>query len=99
MKVFATPGYLSALKEHGIDATLFAPASKALAALSKGGDPSWVIGDPLVQVDTGIPEDEGRTLKVPSSFKFYAIRDDHPADCSCGCVGVSIVTFLLPEEY
>ncbi|OGR41966.1 MAG: hypothetical protein A2X35_11715 [Elusimicrobia bacterium GWA2_61_42] len=100
MRTFVTPGYLKALSEHSIDSpALYAPGSKALNILSKGGDPSWVVGDPTVQVESGIQEDDGRTLKVPSSFSFYAVRDDHEADCSCGCGGGSVVTFMLPEEY
>lgn len=100
MKTFTTSGYLRALKGHGVeDPSLFGPGSKALSILSKGGELSWVVGDPKVQVESGIQEDDGRTLKVPASFSFYAIRDDHASDCDCGCGGGSVVTFLLPEEY
>jgi len=100
MRTFVTPGYLKALSEHGVaDPTLYAPGTKALSILSKGGAPSWVVGDPKVQMESGIQEDEGRTLKVPASFSFYAIRDDHASDCDCGCGGSSVVTFMLPEEY
>lgn len=88
MKTFATPGYLKALAEHGVaDPAIYPPGSKALGILSKGGEPSWVVGDPKVQVESGIQEDDGRTLRVLSSFSFYAVRDDHTSDCDCGCGG------------
>lgn len=100
MKTFATPGYLDALKQQGIEVVaLFAPASMALSTLSKGGEPTWIIGDPAVPAGRYLAEDEGRTLKIRAPFRFYAIRDDHPGDCGCGCGGGSVVTFLLPDEY
>jgi hypothetical protein len=100
MKVVVTSGYLKALKEQGIEApSLFGPGSKALNILSKGSEPSWVVGDPKVQGDSSIQEDDGRTLRVNSQVNFYAIRDDHSSDCDCGCGGGSIITFMLLEEY
>ena len=100
MKILATPGYLDAMKKYGTDnLLLFPPAVQALSILSKGAEPSWVIGDPTVLAPAGIPEDDGRTIKIQSPFKFYAIRDDHPKDCDCGCDGGSVTTFLLPTEY
>ncbi|HAZ07636.1 MAG TPA: hypothetical protein DCZ01_03720 [Elusimicrobia bacterium] len=99
MKTFATPGYIGALKQHGfVSDALFSPASMALSTLSKGG-PTWIVGDPDVPAGRYLPEDEGRTLKIRAPFRFYAIRDDHPKDCGCGCGGGSVVTFLLPDEY
>jgi len=100
MKTFATPGYLSAIQEVGVEnITVFAPARKAISLLSSGGDPTWVIGDPEIQDNGCHKDDDGRTLKITSLFKFYAIRADHPSGCDCGCGGGSVVTFLLPEEY
>lgn len=101
VKAFATPGYLGALTQHGFDSRdpLFPPAFRALYVLSRGGQPSWVVADPAVPAGRSLPEDEGRTFKINSPFKFFAIRDDHPAGCECGCGGGSVVTFLLPEEY
>jgi hypothetical protein len=100
MRTVATQGYLSALKEQGIEYPIFfPPATKALSILSKGGEPSWVVGDPKVQDGSCVQVDEGRTFKVNCPFRFYAIRDDHASDCYCGCGGGSVVTFMLPEEY
>lgn len=95
MKTVATPGYLAEAAEKG------GPGLQAIAILARGlqtsGQPSWVIGDPTVE--KLVAEDEGRTLKIKSPFRFYAIRDDHEKGCDCGCGGQSIVTLLLPEEY
>jgi hypothetical protein len=59
--------------------------------------PSWIVGDPRVRIPT--KDDSGRTLKIHARFRFWAIRDDHEADCTCGCNGGSFVTVLLPSEY
>lgn len=100
MKILATPGYIETLKKHGTDSLLlFQPAVHAIAILSKNQEPSWVIGDPSAPNATTVPEDEGRTIRIQAPFRFYAIRDDHPQDCDCGCSGGSLVTFLLPHEY
>jgi len=99
VKTFCTPGYLNAVQEHGLESSLFPSAALALATLSNGGKPTWIVGDPAIPVGHTLPEDEGRTFKITAPFRFYAIRDDHPAGCDCGCGGGSIVTFLLPDEY
>jgi len=59
---------------------------------------SWIVAKPDAEVD-GALVDEGRTMELRCSERFWAIRDDHPADCTCGCGGQPIVTMLLPEEY
>ena len=98
MRQFATPGFLDAVRRQGIkDLLSFTPAIRAFSILSKGCEPSWVIGDPITKSDT--KDDEGRTLKIQASFRFYAIRDDHSSDCDCGCGGGSVITLLLPDEY
>jgi len=93
MKYSSTPGFLHEASQRPINLL----AIGALLMAAAPGEPTWVIGDP----DTARParEDGGSTLRQPGPFKFYAIRDDHPRDCDCGCGGGSIVTFLLPEEY
>lgn len=100
MRTFATPGFIEALKSCGIGSVeLFGPAVTAHALLLKGEEPSWVIGDPAVPSGSSVGEDEGRTLKIPAPFRFYGIRDRHPAPCGCGCGGGGAITFLLPSEY
>jgi len=94
VKTVATPGYIAKAAEKG------GPGLNAVAILAKagaGGEPSMVVGDPSVYGT--VKEDEGRTVKILAPFKFFAIRDDHPAQCDCGCGGGSIITLLLPEEY
>lgn len=59
-------------------------------------EPSMIVVDPKAAALT--TEDDGRTVRVPGKARYWVIRDDHESDCSCGCGGVSIVTFLLPEE-
>ena len=91
IKILSTPGFLEKAQQHG------APTSDVLRILQGGDEPTWVVGDPAVT--QYVEDDGGRTARIPWSFKFYAIRDDHEFECDCGCEGMSVVTFLLPEEY
>lgn len=94
-RLMMTPGFLAA-GDSGLDPLVV--AELLLAARQQGGEPSWVIGDPKCHDRT--IEDCGRTLRLPGArFRFWAIRDDHAADCTCGCGGGPVVTFLLPDEY
>jgi hypothetical protein len=99
IKVLATPGFLRRAEEFGAGRDLTAEPIKILTeALTKTPpEPSWVVVDP----DLSKPqeEDEGRTRKLPGPFRFWAIRDDHPNPCDCGCGGQSLITFILAEEY
>lgn len=72
-------------------------AALAAVILHRGGKVSWVVAKP--GAETGSTGDEGLTLYVDSPVEFWSIRDDHPADCTCGCGGQPVVTQLLPEEY
>ncbi len=99
MRMVATPGYVEAVTCHGV---LGVGAQRhAVSILLTEPAVSWVIGDPKAERRT--EEDEGRTARIPAPVKFYAIRDEHPAGCDCGCecddVQRSICTLLLPEEY
>lgn len=99
IKVFATPGYLREAEKRGSPQNLTEDPLKILTeALTKQpSEPTWVVIEPGLSGPQD--EDEGRTRKLPGLFRYWAIRDDHPSECECGCGGVSIVTFLLPEEY
>lgn len=79
---------------------------QVVGLLNSGGEPSWVVGDP--NHSSLRHEDQGRTLKMPAPFRFWAIRDDYPRveDLPEGIdesikelAGQSVITFLLPEEY
>lgn len=99
IKVLATPGFLRAAEEHGGAQGLIQEPLKILkeAFTRQPSEPSWIVVEP------GLPhvqdEDAGRTRKLPGPIRYWAIRDDHPAECDCGCGGQSVITFLLPEEY
>ena len=98
--VVATQGYRGVLQRMGVaGAEVYSPGMKAAELLLAGTEPSWVIGDPYIKDNRCHKEDLGRTLRIASEFKFFAIRDDHQPDCPCGCGGRSIVTLLLPDEY
>ena len=93
-KVLSTPGFA----RQGLAADKALAIVGYLTKAGVGNEPSWVVGDPAVILNT--LEDRGRTLKLKAQFRFYAIRDDHDGECLCGCDGASmVVTFLLPEEY
>ena len=94
MKTVATPGYtLEAGKHPEMSAALVAGA-----LINNNHEPSMIVVDPDVPNGETVREDEGRTAKIHGPFKFWVMRDDHNADCDCGCDGGSIVTYLLPEE-
>ncbi len=91
MKVVATQGFLRDPSTKQVNIPLI------VKTLLAGLEPSWVVGK--TGIDSPSFDDEGRTLKIPSETSFYAIRDDHEADCSCGCDGSTIITLMKPEEY
>jgi len=99
LKIVATPAFM---EKAGGGLGSVVPVAHRLAQGGRGSEPSWLVGDPAAK-GQGTLEDEGHTLRVPAAFKFWAIRDDHPPGCDCGCeagpIGGSVVTFLLPEEY
>jgi len=72
-------------------------AAAAGLALAARGHISWVVAKPDA-VDLSL-EDEGRTLALRCPIAFWAIRDYHDADCTCGCGGRDVVTYMLPGEY
>ncbi len=87
-RVLATPGFIREGEEKG------APDMVMLTRLLTGpkgpeSEPSMIVGDPACK--GGDFEDDGRTLRIPGKFKFYAKRDDYPEG--------PVVTFLLPSEY
>lgn len=96
MKTIATPGYLEQVQRHGGRG---GHGMAAVDVLTKAGTgaPNMVVGDPTI--GKPVKEDGGATLKINAPFSFFAIRDDHPQGCDCGCDGGSIITLLLPEEY
>lgn len=98
--VHTSRGYIRALKRLGIeDINLFAPGKRAVRLLLRGGDSTWVVGDPGIRDNCCRKEDGGRTLRIASGFKFFAIRDHSPAGCTSDSSSGSTVTFLLPDEY
>lgn len=98
--VHTSRGYLRALKRLGIeDINLFAPCKRAVRLLLRGGELMWVVGDPEVRDNCCHEEDGGRTLRIASGFKFFAVRDHRPVDCTSDSSSGSTVTFLLPDEY
>lgn len=90
-KILMTPEFQKQAMILGV------PFRQALGILSNDSEPTWVVGDPTVLQYQ--EDDEGRTVKIPAPFRFYAIRDDHEKNCDCGCDVKRVVTFLLPEEY
>ncbi len=94
VKLLMTPGFEEASRAAGLASDWI---SAAVAQLDTAGQPSWIIGDP--DAITATMEDEGRTRRVPAAMHCWVIRDDHPLDCDCGCEGMRIVTFILPDDY
>lgn len=99
INVVATPAFLRVAEQHPpLDLILEGPLTILTQALEcSSAEPSWVVVDP--GLSEAVDEDEGRTRKVPGPFRFWAIRDEHGVGCDCGCGGVPVVTFLLPEDY
>ena len=98
IKVLATPGFLAEAEKHGSLGVVKEPLKILTEALEKcPAEPSWVVVEPALKEPQD--DDEGRTRRLPGPFRYWAIRDDHPADCECGCGGKSVVSFILPEEY
>lgn len=99
IRVLATPGFLREAEKHGgAEGLIEEPLKLLTEALTKTPhEPSWIVVEPGLPVPQD--EDEGRTRKIPGAFRYRAIRDDHSADCDCGCGGQSVITYLLPEEY
>lgn len=93
-RMLSTPGFISASTRAEIGPAEVIGYARRLWSSEQ---PTWIVGDRDLKAER--LEDEGRTLRVPANLRFYAIRDDHEPDCSCGCGGSSVVTFLLPEEY
>jgi hypothetical protein len=93
-RILSTPEFTASASENFLDA---GKIMLIAARLWSATEPSFVVGDPKAKAESF--EDGGRTLRQVAPFRFYAIRDDHEADCDCGCNGMSIVTFMLPEDY
>ena len=95
-RVVATPGFQAKNPSIGL-------VIQVVGLLNNDGEPSWVVGDP--KHSTPRHEDQGRTLKIPAPFRFWAIRDDYPKaedlpeGSDARLAGQSVITFLLPEEY
>jgi len=98
--IHVSRGYTRALKRLGIeDINLFAPGKRAVRLLLREEAPTWIIGDPGIRDNYCHKEYGGRMLRVASGFKFFAIRDYSPADCTYDSSSGNTVTFLLPDEY
>lgn len=97
IKVLATPALLRAAQTSSLEALTKGPLEILTQALSRiPAEPSWVVVEPGAKPSL---EDEGRTRRLPGPFRYWAIHDSHESGCRCGCGGVPVVTFLLPEAY
>jgi len=99
-RVVATVEYINELKARGIeDINRFSPGIRALKLFFQCNQPSLVVGEPAITDNRCHTIDGGRTACIASTLKFYAIKEEHPSDCQCGCGGGTVLTFLLPDEY
>ena len=76
-KLLVTPGFLSKQEQRGHPVPV-GPISHKLFSAAKA-NPSWIVGDTTLRTEK--TDDDGRTMRIPAPFRFYAIRDEHPNKC------------------
>ena len=96
MMVGESKDYLEALDRLKIKPDDYAPGKRAIELLSASPKRTLiqVIGDPEIKDNIG-HESNNDTVRIPSDFKFSAIRHTHPGKCACGCRGKGRISITI----